>query len=115
MNEKDEVIEETVEQIVEETEVVEEEQVEQEAQQAPEPVEEPEIVIQIGDDPVEEEERAPEWVRDLRKKNKEDQRKIRELEAKLAEKEAPKQALGKKPDLEEFDYGTEKYEAALAS
>ena len=92
------------------------EQEEQTPEAAPEVAPEPEtLVVQIGDDQVEEEERAPEWVRDLRKKNREDQRRIRELESKLAEKEAPKQALGKKPDLEEFDYDTEKYEAALAS
>ena len=100
---------------VQEEEIVEaaEETVEEpQAEQAPEPEE---ISVTIGDQPVEEDkEAAPEWVRDLRKKNREDQKRIRELEAKLAQTQAPAQNLGKKPDLDEFDYDTEKYETALA-
>jgi hypothetical protein len=71
----------------------------------------------IGDEPVEEETQpAPDWVRDLRKKNREDQKRIRELEAKLAQQQAPQAtaAPGKKPELEDFDYDTTKYEASLA-
>jgi hypothetical protein len=85
----------------------------QEAAPAPEP-EPDEITVMIGDEPVEEKaEAAPEWVRELRKKNREDQKRIRELEAKLAS-QAPQPTLTKKPILEEFDYDTDKYEEALA-
>lgn len=88
----------------------------QEEQAAPEPEPE-EITVMIGDEPVEEEpQAAPEWVRDLRKKNREDQKRIRELEARLAQQQAPQTsaAPGKKPELEDFDYDTTKYEASLA-
>jgi hypothetical protein len=88
----------------------------QEEQAAPEPEPE-EITVMIGDEPVEEEvQPAPEWVRDLRKKNREDQKRIRELEARLAQQQAPQTsaAPGKKPELEDFDYDTTKYEASLA-
>jgi hypothetical protein len=76
-----------------------------------------EITVTIGDEPVEEDkEAAPEWVRDLRKKNREDQKRIRELEAKLAQQQAPQAAAApsKKPELEDFDYDTSKYEASLS-
>ena len=85
-----------------------------EAEAAPEPEE---VVITIGDEqPAQEEEQAPEWVRDLRKKNREDQKRIRELEAKLQQVQTPQAAvpkLGAKPKLEDFDYDSGKYEAAL--
>lgn len=84
-----------------------------EAEAAPEPEE---VVITIGDEQPAEEEQAPDWVRDLRKKNREDQRKIRELEAKLQQVQTPQAAvpkLGAKPKLEDFDYDSGKYEAAL--
>jgi hypothetical protein len=76
-----------------------------------------EITVTIGDEPVEEDkEAAPEWVRDLRKKNREDQKRIRELEARLAQQQAPQAAAApsKKPELEDFDYDTSKYEASLS-
>jgi DNA repair exonuclease SbcCD ATPase subunit len=80
---------------------------------APEPEE---VVITIGDEQLaQEEEQAPEWVRDLRKKNREDQKRIRELETKLQQTQ-PQQAaprLGPKPTLEGMDYDSAKYEAAL--
>jgi len=86
----------------------EEQQEEQEEQKADD-----EIVVMIGDEPVEDKaEAAPEWVRELRRKNREDQRRIRELEAKLATQN-PQPTLGTKPTLEEHDYDTERYESAL--
>jgi DNA repair exonuclease SbcCD ATPase subunit len=54
-------------------------------------------------------------VNELRKKNREDQKRIRELEAKLQQTQ-PQQAvprLGPKPTLEGMDYDSAKYEAAL--
>jgi hypothetical protein len=76
------------------------------------------VVVSIGEEspPQEEEQRAPEWVRELRKANREKERKIRELEAKLnaAPTETKPVALGKKPTLEDCDYDSEEYEKKLA-
>lgn len=78
-----------------------------------------EVVISIdGESPPQEEEaRAPEWVRELRKSNREKERKIRELEAKLnaSATENKPVALGAKPTLESCDYDAEEYEAQLTN
>lgn len=113
-----------IEDLQNEEDLNEEVQLEEDQQQEQEPQEEQEveqeqkaddeIVVMIGDEPVEDKaEAAPEWVRELRKKNREDQRRIRELEAKLAAQN-PQPTLGAKPTLEEHDYDTDRYEAALA-
>lgn len=80
-----------------------------------------EVDVYIGDapPPAEEKEQAPEWVRELRKKSREDARRIRELEAKLAAQKEPAPAapkLGPKPSLkdDDVDYDAEKFEAKLA-
>lgn len=81
-----------------------------------------EMVVTIGDEPVEEEEEAPQaapqWVKDLRKSQRDLQKENRELKAKLQttqpkEQEAP--ALGKKPSLSDpdIDYDEEKLSARL--
>lgn len=76
------------------------------------------VVVTIGEEspPTEEETRAPEWVRELRKTSREDKRRIRELEEKLnAAKvdETKPSVLGKKPTLDDHDYDTDKFEQAL--
>lgn len=86
-----------------------------------EPEGEEEIKITLGGEtltePDPEAERAPEWVRDLRRSHRELQRKVREYEAR--EQTAPAQpavpALGAKPKLEDHDYDTDRYETALES
>jgi hypothetical protein len=86
-----------------------------------EPEGEEEIKITLGGEtltePEPEAERAPEWVRDLRRSHRELQRKVREYEAK--EQAAPVQTalptLGAKPKLEDHDYDTDRYETALES
>lgn len=79
---------------------------------------EDDVVVSIGEEspPQEEETRAPEWVRELRKANREKERKIRELEAKLnaTATETKPVALGPKPTLEACDYDSEEYEKKLA-
>jgi hypothetical protein len=86
--------------------------------EAEEEVDEDEIVISIGEEspPQEEEARAPKWVRELRKSNREKERKIRELEAQLTANvtETKSVALPAKPKLEDFDYDPEEYEQKLA-
>lgn len=79
-----------------------------------------EVVVSIGEEapPAEEEQRAPEWVRELRKANREKERRIRELEARLqttAQTENKPVSLGPKPKLEEFDYDADRFEQALDS
>lgn len=81
-----------------------------------------EVVVTIGEEapPTEEDEhaQAPEWVRELRKKNREDQRRIRELEEQLKankEVETKPASLGKKPTLEDYDYDTDKFEQELTA
>lgn len=79
---------------------------------APEPEPEGELVIQIGDEePEPEPEQAPEWVRNLRRENRELQKRLKEIEAAKAQEEAP--TLPAKPKLDDFDYDTEAFEAAL--
>lgn len=57
---------------------------------------------------------APQWVKDLRKKNRELERELKQSKAPVVETES-KQAvvLGEKPTLEKFDYDAEEYEIAL--
>jgi len=106
-----------------ETEEVAEAEGETNATQAEELTEEgddevEEVVISIGEEtpPQEEEARAPEWVRELRKANREKERKIRELEAKLnaSATETKPVVLGAKPTLESCDYDSDEYEKKLA-
>ena len=78
-----------------------------------------EVVVSIGEEspPQTEEHRAPEWVRELRKQNREKERRIRELEAKIqstAQTENKPVVLGAKPKLEDHDYDTDKFETALS-
>lgn len=80
---------------------------------------EDEVVISIGEEspPQDEEVRAPAWVRELRKSNREKERKIRELEAKLntTATETKPVALVAKPTLESCDYDSDEYEQKLAA
>ncbi|WP_146174390.1 hypothetical protein [Paraburkholderia caribensis] len=63
----------------------------------------------------EEQNNAPQWVKDLRKQNVELNRRLREMEAKG--KQQPQEpavpTLGAKPKLEDFDYDEGKFDAAL--
>ena len=80
---------------------------------------EDDVLVSIGEEspPQEEEVRAPAWVRELRKSNREKERKIRELEAHInaAATEIKPVALGKKPSLEDCDYDSEEYENKLSA
>jgi hypothetical protein len=102
------------------------------AETAPDPVaegetppaeaEETELVVSIGNeeptpDPVAEEARqAPEWVKELRKQNREQQKRIRELERSMqapAARGETNSAPPQKPTLADVDYDTGAYEAKL--
>lgn len=81
--------------------------------------EESEVVVTIGEEsPASEEDdtKAPEWVRELRKNHREAQRRVRELEEQVkAAAGAPTKVaeLGAKPKLEDFDYDAEKFGTEL--
>ena len=109
---------ETIEVETEATESEDETKAVQELEAEDEDDSEDEVVISIGEEspPQEEETRAPEWVRELRKANREKERKIRELEAKLnaTATETKPVALGAKPTLESCDYDSDEYETKLA-
>ena len=109
----EEVAEEVIEEVVE-TEAVETEEVEAE----PEATEEEEMTVSFGEDspPQEEEEKAPEWVRELRKKNSATNKRNKELEERLAQYEKKETTvLGPKPTLESSDYDSEQYDKDLAA
>jgi hypothetical protein len=85
--------------------------------------EEEDVVVSINgeapDPETEDDDRAPDWVRDLRKEYRNEKRRAKELEQKIEQLErgsAPaSQPLGSKPTLEAADYDTERYETELAS
>jgi len=88
--------------------------------EATDPVNQPsdELVITLdGEEPVEEEQnRAPEWVRELRKADREKSKRIRELEQQLATASVPQKVeLGAKPTLEGCDFDAERFEADLTA
>lgn len=104
-----------------ETEETETEEAEEVLGDEPEEdADEEEVTVSIGDEEdeqPEEAEPAPGWVRDLRKQYREEKKRTKELEAKLAEREATAKPaeLAKKPTLEGHDFDTAKYEESLAA
>ena len=79
-----------------------------------------EVTVSIGDEapPAQEEHTpAPEWVKELRKSNRELQRQNRELQGKLqttGQTEPKPAALGKEPELEDYDYDAERFKVGYA-
>ena len=74
--------------------------------------EEDQLVVQIGEEEPEEQEKAPAWVNDLRKSNREKDKRIKELEA-LANGEQVKAKIVAKPTLEGCDYDQAEFEKQL--
>lgn len=83
---------------------------------APEGSDEEELIVTIGEEspPQEDEKRAPEWVRNLRVKAREQERELRELR-KLRDgiEQQKKTQLGPKPTLEGCDYDADEFEKQL--
>lgn len=76
------------------------------------------VVVSIGEESPpsdEDENRAPEWVRELRKSNREKDRRIRELEQAHATATKTSQVItvGDKPTLESCEYDTDRFEKDL--
>lgn len=108
-------------------EVVQEEVVEENVEEAsvqPDETSEDDegIEITLGDESLtsdDEEEKAPDWVRNLRKEHREMRKRNRELEKQLKDKEtvvaeAAPTDPGAPPKLEDYDYDQEKFQAATA-
>ncbi len=75
-----------------------------------------EVVVTIGDEtPEDESQKAPDWVRDLRKRQRETAKENRELKAKLEAMQTKPTTSdpGPRPTLEGHDYDTGRYESAL--
>lgn len=73
------------------------------------------VVVLQGEEKTEDEEdhkAAPQWVKDLRKKNREYQKRTKQLERQLQELQQPKESSdpGPKPTLESCDYDEEVFE-----
>lgn len=99
-----------------ETPETEDETAEGENNAAPDDAEE-ELIVTIGEETPpqqDDENRAPEWVRKVRKDNREKDRKLREYEQRLAAYERKNEPqLGPKPTFESCDYDAELFERKL--
>jgi hypothetical protein len=126
MNNQAEIIEDDDEELDTEIESEAEENDEEEADEAGADVDsedeegdEDDVVIEIAGEspPPEDDAKAPEWVRDLRKSHREQQRENKQLKdqlAKLSSTVQPKTVeLGKKPTIEAADYDSDLYEQQL--
>lgn len=121
---EEEQLEEELDLEEEEEEIVAEEEVADEPESESEE-EGDEFEITLGDESLtssdeEEDKSAPAWVKDLRKSHRESQRQNRELQRELEQIRAQQEqapqgppTVGAKPTLEQFDYDSEKYEAAI--
>lgn len=94
-----------------------EQQAEESAEKGAEQSDEGELVVTLGEEPApeEDESKAPQWVRDLRKQDREKTRRIRELEAKLQQAQPQPAAVivGERPTLAACDYDEDKFAAEL--
>ena len=106
LNDEPEVVEDEVETPEVETD---------EAETTEEETDEIEVHIEGESPPPEEDEQvAPQWVRDVRKTNREQAKKIRELEAQLNTKPQPQAVVvGAKPTLAACDYDEDRFDAEL--
>jgi hypothetical protein len=85
---------------------------------APDDTEEEELIVTIGEEtpPQQEEDtKAPEWLRNVRKQNREQAKEIRVLKQQLAQVQPREQTpqLGPKPTLESCDYDADLFERKL--
>ena len=85
---------------------------------APDDTEEEELIVTIGEETppqTEEDTKAPEWLRNVRKQNREQAKEIRVLKQQLAQAQPREQTpqLGPKPTLESCDYDADLFERKL--
>lgn len=97
---------------IETVETTEPEQVDAQADTEAEAVEE--TVVTFGDDEAPEQQDAPDWVKNVRKENRELNRQLKDLKKQAAAGKADEDtALGAEPTLEGSDYDADKYRDAL--
>jgi len=94
----------------------------EETEQEDDAEEDDSVVVSIGDEePARDDDeinKAPQWVKDLRKEAKQIKKENRELKARLessGDKNAASVRLGEKPTLESCDYDSEKFESDLTA
>ncbi len=78
--------------------------------------EEGELIVQFGEDEKKEDEKehAPAWVKELRKQNREQAKRLKEFEQRESERtQSRQQALRAKPTLEDHDYDPDAFEQDL--
>ena len=93
---------------IETVETTEPEQVETEAEAVDE------TVVTFGDDEAPEQQEAPDWVKNVRKENRDLNKQIKDLKKQAAAGKADEDtALGAEPTLEGSDYDADKYRDAL--
>lgn len=72
------------------------------------------LTVQIGDEEPEEVEETPEWVKEVRRQNRDQAKRIKELESKLSEKDAPaSDDPGPEPKEEDYDFDSRAYADAM--
>lgn len=72
------------------------------------------LTVQIGDEEPEVVEETPEWVKEVRRQNREQAKRIKELESKLSEKEVPADDdPGPEPKEEDYDFDSRAYADAM--
>jgi len=114
----EEIIEEPVVEEADQDEPIVEADGDDQSEAETETDDEAETVITFGDDepPKENDEvPAPEWVKDLRKQNRAQAAKIKELEKATAKADETPSQLSAKPTLEQADYNEAKYAESLES
>jgi hypothetical protein len=103
--------------VIEETQTEEVENDENEEEQGQETLsEESELTATIGEPQEEDEDhKAPGWIKELRKENREKAKKLKEYEAELQRLKGGQSAPEplKKPKIEDFDYDSDAYEQAM--
>ena len=97
---------------IEAVETTEPEQVDAQAETETEAVEE--TVVTFGDDEAPEQQDAPDWVKNVRKENRELNKQLKDLKKQAAAGKADEKTdLGPEPTLEGSDYDADKYRDAL--
>jgi hypothetical protein len=97
---------------IEAVETTEPEQVDAQAETETEAVEK--TVVTFGDDEAPEQQDAPDWVKNVRKENRELNKQLKDLKKQAAAGKADEKTdLGPEPTIEQFDYDSAKHIAAV--
>lgn len=99
--------------IIDTGEDAEQQEAEEQGEEKPEEPEEDDVVIGFGDEVESEEEQgAPDWVKDVRKRNRELAAEVARLKADKGNDNQEQLVLGPKPKLVDFDYDEDAFDKA---